>query len=42
VNRAMGCLITLVVSWLLLLAVAMGLIELAELVAGFLLWLLGG
>jgi hypothetical protein len=42
VNRVLGCLVSLVVAWLLLLAVAMGLIELAGMVAGFLLWMLGG
>lgn len=41
-NRLAGCVLTLVVAWALLLAVALGLVKLAELVATFLLWLLGG
>ena len=41
-NRVLGCLLSVFIIWLVLLAAAMGLIELAELVTSFLLWVLHG
>lgn len=40
-GRLLGCLLSVLIVWLVLLAVAMGLIELAEMVAHFLLWVSG-